>query len=853
MKLTKLQQATSDHIFDVFKRTENPRKCYLLADEVGLGKTIITEDVITSLEKKQNNKKPFVVYYICGNERIAGQNIEKLGGSDSENIRLSRQFQKRKNYKDKSRLVLPLTPAITFTNANSEFEEEEYESQQLFLNDDGSIQSFIDHIQRLDKESIITYNDVKDYLLDKTKAKAEHKRLFVEIRRYIIELTINDSILGPDMLIFDEFQNFSKLLYQRTLYPLVEKCIEKSSYVLLLSATPYSLLPEEIRKMNEKPFCDGTGLTVDTNTLVDEDADENRDFKEENDNIAVSDAFNRLVDTINGINKQTDQKSLEPDYLYENVFCRSERSMFYEIDKEAEVQYIYGNEEQYKKHIGYVDGLIKKYNSKCSEKTLKQYIAFSKEAPEFLQFATRYKLLKGQMNDYEFYKKYKTSLECGANDPYNHFGLNLVNSQVNTDKIASMLWIPPVIFNPGEHDNSDNPFWANKDYTKTIIFGNYRLSTASSSFYLGKIINDQQKEIEKNIQFIEITECDKTAIKGYINEIVRTVMEQEQYRNCNGVEEALSNLITSYLFSKWKLIVATVLDYKKPDSLEVVDAIKTYCAMGDLKGVIDEYVYLLLGENPDEKKICASVDHLKKMDEYFRLDSNHTAVICFNKDGLAVTNDEELRNQSKVYCDFAERFTDDQTDTASHKKVHQETLRHLFNAPFYPFVLSSTSVAQEGLDFHNYCHRIVHWSVPLTPTAYEQREGRIDRYLSHLIRKRMAICCEDDDLTGGFKTLVTTCANRGNGNALYPYWYIDKPNKEINNWPLFIRVVCAIPNSKEWTYFNRLRTALMDYNYYLGPTYNENRANKNYCPLMRLKVNEEELQDLTKFLEGRID
>jgi len=35
-------------------------------------------------------------------------------------------------------------------------------------------------------------------------------------------------------------------------------------------------------------------------------------------------------------------------------------------------------------------------------------------------------------------------------------------------------------------------------------------------------------------------------------------------------------------------------------------------------------------------------------------------------------------------------------------------IRHNFNSPFRPFVLSTTSIGQEGLDFHTYCRKIVH-------------------------------------------------------------------------------------------------------------------------------------------------
>ena len=35
--------------------------------------------------------------------------------------------------------------------------------------------------------------------------------------------------------------------------------------------------------------------------------------------------------------------------------------------------------------------------------------------------------------------------------------------------------------------------------------------------------------------------------------------------------------------------------------------------------------------------------------------------------------------------------------------------------PYWPFVLVSTSVGQEGLDFHPYCHVVVHWNLPKQP------------------------------------------------------------------------------------------------------------------------------------------
>ena len=41
-----------------------------------------------------------------------------------------------------------------------------------------------------------------------------------------------------------------------------------------------------------------------------------------------------------------------------------------------------------------------------------------------------------------------------------------------------------------------------------------------------------------------------------------------------------------------------------------------------------------------------------------------------------------------------------------------------------PFVLATTSIGQEGLDFHNYCRVIMYWNLPSNPMDLEQREGR---------------------------------------------------------------------------------------------------------------------------------
>ena len=58
-----------------------------------------------------------------------------------------------------------------------------------------------------------------------------------------------------------------------------------------------------------------------------------------------------------------------------------------------------------------------------------------------------------------------------------------------------------------------------------------------------------------------------------------------------------------------------------------------------------------------------------------------------------------------------------------------------FRMPGYPTVLITTEVLQEGEDLHTFCSRIYHYGIAWTPSAMEQRTGRIDRVQSQTERR----------------------------------------------------------------------------------------------------------------------
>jgi Helicase conserved C-terminal domain len=161
-----------------------------------------------------------------------------------------------------------------------------------------------------------------------------------------------------------------------------------------------------------------------------------------------------------------------------------------------------------------------------------------------------------------------------------------------------------------------------------------------------------------------------------------------------------------------------------------------YCAEGCLQSVMDEYVHLLgdcggrRGKKPTE--------FVKPILEALTLYSATMIVDQVNVDDerktVSVTGPHERK---RLRTSYAARFGAQRKEDAGGAERNRK-LQTAFNSPFWPFVLCSTSIGQEGLDFHYYCHAVVHWNLPSNPVDLEQREGRVHRYKGHAVRKNVA-------------------------------------------------------------------------------------------------------------------
>ncbi|MBK9547101.1 MAG: hypothetical protein IPO51_14895 [Dehalococcoidia bacterium] len=74
------QRKTVDHVFRRMYDDPNPATRFLVADEVGLGKTLVARGLIAkAIQRLQEQRvKRIDVLYICSNADIARQNIQRL-------------------------------------------------------------------------------------------------------------------------------------------------------------------------------------------------------------------------------------------------------------------------------------------------------------------------------------------------------------------------------------------------------------------------------------------------------------------------------------------------------------------------------------------------------------------------------------------------------------------------------------------------------------------------------------------------------------------------------------------------------------------------------------------------------
>ncbi len=241
---------------------------------------------------------------------------------------------------------------------------------------------------------------------------------------------------------------------------------------------------------------------------------------------------------------------------------------------------------------------------------------------------------------------------------------------------------------------------------------------------------------------------------------------------------------------------------------------------GNLQAVLDEHAHVLrdwrgyLSLDDDKQRSDAADDIAVAIADALEVRTSSFRVDIPRRDGTG--RDVQLDDR-RMRTRFAVPFGNQPLEDGGEARV--ESVSTAFNSPFWPFVLTSTSVGQEGLDFHLWCHAVVHWNIPTNPVDLEQREGRVHRYKGHAVRRNIAATVGptifDDGLKDGVdpwgELFERASATRQEGDGeMVPYWVFHQGPASIE------RYVPVLPFSRDAAALPRLRKTLATYRLAFG-------------------------------------
>ena len=320
--LKSFQRRTVEHAFHRLFEAENSTRRFLVADEVGLGKTLVARGIIAkAIDHLWNDVERIDIVYICSNGSIARANLPKLqvGGAEERSFALATRLTMlatelarrdgESGLADSKLNFVSFTPGTSFNLGWSTGQGQEREVLfQLLVPLVGPrtalmnlLQGWISkrdqwrwrltHTPRLIDGTIrkrfnaafSAQPDLQDRLrelLDTTfrryrsswppEARYRRDQVIGELRRVLAGACVD--ALEPDLVILDEFQRFKSLLgtngaERDAAADLAQELFEAEAHdgkrvrTLLLSATPYKLYTADAEIEHEEHYEDFLATT----------------------------------------------------------------------------------------------------------------------------------------------------------------------------------------------------------------------------------------------------------------------------------------------------------------------------------------------------------------------------------------------------------------------------------------------------------------------------------------------------------------------------------------------------------------------------------------------------------------
>lgn len=958
-ELKDFQRATVERCFDLFK---NGQRRVLVADEVGLGKTLIAKGIIAKLANlhKQTGDKLFKVLYICSNTAIANQNIRKLKIHDNVTVdgvsdtRLSMQHLKIFEQENDPGILegyiqlIPLTPITSFHLTGGSGNASERALIYAILE---HLPEFKGHKKQLHSFLMQTATKGFDWwcgemerrvALCNAKKNGEYLcRMLEEVRSGLSDELIQDikdgkydaisklrllfaqiSIrrLEPDLVIMDEFQRFRELI---TAAPDSETGLltnaflrESTTNTLLLSATPYKLY-QTLEEASESGVDEHYLEFLEVMGFLFDDQEKNMRFQDIWSNFSVS-----LREASSNFGALIKIKHTAEGEMYSSI-CRTERILV-----DADGGFIDNKQARAPLLISDRD-IISFIEAETLSETVHIPVEYVKSCPYLLSFMEHYKY-KGDI------KKLKPNFSRGARHnlfvderklryfepiPLNNARLERLMSIALDNGVEKLLWVPPSI----PYYEMHGVFKGKEDFSKVLVFSAWEmvprmiacmlsyecerrtigklyikedekrnkgylsdartrypyrkltenriksLTTASWMLaeiynpveHMGKSLSEIKTIVKARIQpmldhlkkeynvpevgaidadwywmapllFDEFSaEGDHTELTGIqppqrkmpsdivdvlVNMTIASpaVCALRVFKDKNFAEKLAKEVAD--MFDKPEAISVVEIAFGKSDDAHYKNVLK-YCVDGNFAAMLDEYAHMLNDKNPES--LCNQMcDALKATTASYSIDTYSSFV-------------GDKKSQIHMRSHYAVGFYQTQGDEKTAQR--KENLRTAFNAPFRPFVLATTSIGQEGLDFHNYARKIMHWNLPHNPVDLEQREGRINRYKCLAIRQSLAKEYGGQKFNDDVWEEVFQYALKEKGEnqpELIPYWCLPGGGAVKIE-----RIVPMYPYSKDGAVYDRLLKILSLYRVTLGQARQEELLEYlfNNCDVERLK------------------
>ena len=292
--LKDFQINTVEHVFNRFFTDKDQTRRFLVADEVGLGKTMVAKGVIAkTIEHLQSVEKRFDIVYICSNAAIGAQNVNRLQvlGDNAIPTRLTLLVDQLSTLRKSSVNFISFTPGtgLDFSGSRMGIQREreiiywmlsdlkilkrKFKGTTLLNGLCNLLQGRVGRenwLKDINKSSCVQFDKsitnkflkevrsdkaLKDDLIKVCKRFARKRnwqkednqesiKLIGKLRYALAQASIN--VLKPKLVILDEFQRFKTLLNKGTENDDSSKIAKEffgcpGARLLLLSATPYKM------------------------------------------------------------------------------------------------------------------------------------------------------------------------------------------------------------------------------------------------------------------------------------------------------------------------------------------------------------------------------------------------------------------------------------------------------------------------------------------------------------------------------------------------------------------------------------------------------------------------------------